>query len=323
MGRRRRRKQALLGRVQYGALLVLYGLLNLLPHRAALWIGASAGLLLYGLDRRHRRLVQEQLQTAFPDWPRAQVRQTARRCYANLGKSAAEFARLGRANRETILQWVTIEGMEHVERARQQGRGVLILTAHLGNWELLGVVYALTGHRLFPIARPLDNPWLNGLINRIRNRHGSEVVSKKAASAPRDIIHALRQGHTVGILLDQNMAPRDGVFVNFFGRSACTSTGLALIARRTGASVVPAFIVREARGRHRIIFQPPVELAHSRNVEEDVVINTARCTAVIERMVRAYPDQWLWMHRRWKSQPPTTQGRGDRNALLQATPSLP
>jgi KDO2-lipid IV(A) lauroyltransferase len=289
--------------IHYGGVLVLYGLFNLLPFRAAVWCGGAAGVVAYGLDRRHRQLVQQQLRMAFPNWSEPKIRQTARQCYANLGRSAAEFARLGYADRRTILGRVTVEGLDHVDRARQPGRGVLFLTAHLGNWELLAVVYTLLGYRLLPIARPLDNPWLNRLINRIRSRHGSEVISKKAASAPRDVIQALRRGDDVGILLDQNMAPYDGIFVDFFGRPACTSKGLALIARRTGAPVVPAFIVRERDGRHRIFFERPVELVRSQDLEQDLLTNTARCTAVIERAVRAYPDQWLWMHRRWKTQP--------------------
>ena len=323
MGRRRRKKQGLLGRVQYGAVLVLYGLLNLLPRRVALWIGAAGGSLVYWVDRRHRRLVQEQLQMAFPQWPAPTIRRVARECYANLGKSAAEFAQLGHAGRQTILDWVTVEGFEHVDRVRQQGRGVLFLTAHLGNWEMMAIVYTLLGYPLLPVARPLDNPWLNRLVDRIRSRHGGTVVSKKAGSAPREIIQALRRGDCVGILLDQNMAPYDGVFVNFFGRPACTAKGLALVARRTGAPVVPAFIIRRDDDRHRIVFEPPVELVRTRDLEEDVLVNTARCTAVIERMVRAHPEQWLWMHRRWKTQPPATAENGDRTRRLHATQTLP
>ncbi|MBI3620915.1 MAG: lysophospholipid acyltransferase family protein [Nitrospirae bacterium] len=305
MGRRRRRnKRGLLARLTYAGALLLYLILNGMPHRVALNIGEWGGWLLYGLDRRHRRLVQEQLRMAFPDWPASQVTRTARQCYLNFGRSAAEFARLGRADRDTILGWVTMEGREHLDRALAGGRGVLFVTAHLGNWELLAVVCNLLGYRLFPVARPLDNPWLNRLIDRIRSRHGSRIISKKADSAPRDLMRALRAGDCVGILLDQNMAPYDGVFVNFFGRPACTTKGLALIARRTGAPVLPAFIAREADGRHRVIVLPPVQLSRTNDVQRDIVTNTSRCTAVIEQMVRRYPDQWLWMHRRWKTQPP-------------------
>lgn len=303
MGRRRRNKRGLLARLLYGCVVTLYALLNWLPYRAALSLGVAGGWLLYRLDGRHRRLVQDQLRMAFPDWPFSRVREVAWNCYANFGRSAAEFARLGRADREAILGWVTVEGREHLDRAVAGGRGVLFVTAHLGNWELMGVVCNLLGYRLFPVARPLDNPWLNRLVDQIRSRHGSIVVSKKEESAPRELIQALRDGDCVGILLDQNMAPYDGVFVEFFGRPACTAKGLALIARRTGAPILPAFIVRETDGRHRLIVQPPVELSRTRDLERDVVTNTARCTAVIEQMVRRYPDQWLWMHRRWKTQP--------------------
>jgi KDO2-lipid IV(A) lauroyltransferase len=196
---------------------------------------------------------------------------------------------------------------------------VIFLTAHLGNWELMAAVCGMLGYRLFPVARPLDNPWLNRLIDRIRGRHGGMVVSKKAESAPTDLLNALRRGDLVGILLDQNAR---GIFVDFFSRPASTSTGLALIARRSGAPVVPAFIVREASDRHRILIQPPVDMARSRDLGADVTVNTARCTAVIERMVRAYPEQWLWLHRRWKTQPAAVTGNGERNSVLHATQSL-
>jgi Kdo2-lipid IVA lauroyltransferase/acyltransferase len=303
MVKRRRNKRGLWARLSYGAAVVAYALLNGLPERVALGLGSVAGRLIYLLDGRHRRLVRDQLHRAFPDWPDSEVGRVAGQCYEHFGRSAAEFARLGRADRETILGCVTVEGREHLDRALAGGRGVLFLTAHLGNWELMAVVCTLIGYRLFPVTRPLDNPWLNRLIDRIRSRHGSRVISKKDESAPRDLIQALRDGCCVGILLDQNMAPYDGVFVEFFGRPACTAKGLALIARRTGAPVVPAFIVREEDGRHRIMILPSVELSHGLDVKADVIANTARCTAVIEQMVRRYPAQWLWMHRRWKTQP--------------------
>jgi len=322
MGTRRRNKRGLAARVSYVAALALYALLNTLPNRLALRLGASGGRLICALDGRHRRIVQQQLGMAFPDWSTAQIRRTSWACYEHFGRSAAEFARLGRADRESILSGVTVEGREYLDRAVAEGRGVLFLTAHLGNWELMAVVCNLLGYRLYPVARPLDNPWLNRLIDRIRSRFGSTVISKKKESAPRDLVQALRDGSCVGILLDQNMASYDGVFVNFFGRPACTAKGLALIARRTGAPVVPAFIAREADGRHHIMILAPVEFSQGRDVKADVITNTARCTAIIERMVRRYPDQWLWMHRRWKTQPPAASTAGGAAPVLQTSHHL-
>lgn len=329
MGRRRRQQRGL-GRLLYAAtqtalsaaVVICYGLLTLLPHRVALRTGQAAGLLLYVFDGRHRRLAQEQLQRAFPQWSPAEIRRSARWCYTNLGASAAEFLRLGCSDRRAVLDRVAVEGLEHLERAHGRGRGVILLSAHFGNWELLGIVCSTLGYRFLPVARPLDNPWLNRLINRIRGRFGGEVVSKKAESAPRDMIQALRRGNLVGILLDQNVAADDGVFVNFFDRPACTSKGLALLARRTGAAVVPVFIVRETLDRHRILLQPPLELAATGDLHADVAVNTARCTAAIERMVRVHPEQWLWLHRRWKTQPPVAAGSAERSPALQPTQPL-
>jgi KDO2-lipid IV(A) lauroyltransferase len=322
MGTRRRKKRGLAARLSYVAALTLYALLNVLPNRLALRLGAAGGRLICAIDGRHRRIVQEQLRMAFPEWSTSQIRRISRACYEQFGRSTAEFARLGRADRESILSNVTVEGREHLDQALAAGRGVLFLTAHLGNWELMAVVCNLLGYRLYPVARPLDNPWLNRLIDRIRSRYGSTVISKKEESAPRDLVQALHDGSCVGILLDQNMAAYDGVFVNFFGRPACTAKGLALIARRTGAPVVPAFITREADGRHRILILPPVEFSHGRDVKADVITNTARCTAIIERMVRQYPEQWLWMHRRWKTQPPVASSAGAPAPVLQTSHHL-
>lgn len=304
--------------VQYVAVLVLYWLFNLLPYGMAVRLGAWIGAAIYGVDHRHRRSVQAQLRMVFPDWPASKIHQTARGCYANLGQSTAEFARLGRSDRETILSRVTVEGLEHLELARHGGRGVLCLGAHLGNWELLGIVITLLGHRMFPIVRPLNNPWLDGLVSRIRSRHGSEIVSKRAESAPRDMIQALRRGECVGILLDQNVKQDSGVFVPFFGRPACTAKGMALMARRTGAPVVPMFITREPSNRHRIVIQAPIEWERAPTIEQELTVNTARYTTAIERAVRTHPEQWAWMHPRWRTQL-AASGNGTPQPALQAS----
>lgn len=303
MGQRKRKRGGAWHWLEYGVAVACNAVLYLLPHRAALAVGRAAGLLLCAVDGRHRRVVWDQLRMAFPDWPEERLGEVARQCYRQLGMSAAEFFRLGRADRQTILNQIDVEGLEYVDRARAQGRGVILFSAHLGNWELMAIVITLLGYRLHPVARSLGNPWLNRLVNRIRGRYGSRVLDKKSEAAPGAIIQALRRGDFIGILLDQNMAPYDGIFVEFFGRPACTSKGLALVARRTGAPVLPAFIVREKVDRHRLIFGPPLEMAKSRDVERDILENTARCTAEIERTIRAHPDQWLWLHRRWKTQP--------------------
>ena len=258
---------------------------------------------MYRIDRRHRWLVQDQLRQAFPTWTPERIQTVAQQCYQNIGRSGAEFIKLGWMSRQAILDLVTVEGEEHVRAAARKGRGIIFLTAHLGNWELLAIVYALLGYTLFPVVRPLDNPLVNWLVVTIRSRHGSQIVSKKSESAARDVIAALRAGNAIGILLDQHRGPPDGIFVNFFGRPACTSKGLALIERRTGAPVLPAFIVRERDGRHVVHVKPPVEMVRSRDLDHDVYMNTARCTAAIEECIRAYPEQWLWQHRRWKTQP--------------------
>jgi KDO2-lipid IV(A) lauroyltransferase len=197
-----------------------------------------------------------------------------------------------------MLRLVEVEGLEHLERAATPGRGVLLLTAHLGNWELLAAAHVLTGRPLSEVVRPLDQPVLDRLVARLRRRTGVEVIPKQRGL--RGILDALRRGRMVGILLDQNASRAEGVFVPFFGTPASTSRGMALAALRSGAPVLPVFIRRGPDGRHRVQIQPEV----LRPVNRDPTAFTAALTAAIEAEVRRVPEQWLWAHRRWRTRPP-------------------
>lgn len=199
------------------------------------------------------------------------------------------------------LERIRMDGREHLERVMATHGRALIVTGHLGNWELLTVAHRLTGHPLTIVVRPLDSRWLNAVAERLRRKAGVELVDKRGALRP--LLAALRRGRLVAILLDQNAARRESVFVPFFGRLASTSKSLALLATRTDTPVVPIFIRREARGLHRVVVHPPLLPPAGEDADQAVVEMTRRCTEAIEAAIRAAPDQWLWVHNRWRTRP--------------------
>ena len=204
--------------------------------------------------------------------------------------------------RKGVSDIVVYDGLENYEQALARGKGVLFLTGHLGAWELSAFAHSLHGHPLWIVMRPLDNPYLNNLVNRYRTMYGNRTVGKD--DFVRGLLAATRAGEAIGILMDTNMTPPQGVFVNFFGIPACTASGLARIALRTDAAVVPGFTIWDEKTRkYTLRFDPAIELIRTGDDQADVVANTARFTSVIEDYVRRYPDQWLWVHRRWKTRP--------------------
>jgi KDO2-lipid IV(A) lauroyltransferase len=214
----------------------------------------------------------------------------------------AEVCHFPKYTRENLARVVVYDGFENFEQAFAQGKGLLFLTAHLGGWELSAFAHSLHGHPLRIVARPLDNVYLDRMVRRYRTMHGNTVVDKD--DFVRGILSAMKAGQTVGILMDTNMTPPQGVFVDFFGIPACTASGLARIALRTGAAVVPGFTIWDRTLRkYRLRFDPAVKLVRTGNLDTDTVTNTAIFTSIIENYVRQYPDQWLWVHRRWKTRP--------------------
>jgi KDO2-lipid IV(A) lauroyltransferase len=233
---------------------------------------------------------------------RRERRRILRGTYISLGRQLAEVCLFPRYTRENVSEIVVYEGFENFERAYARRKGVLFLTAHLGAWELSAFAHSLQGHPLAIVMRSLDNARVDRLIQSYRTTHGNRTVDKD--DFVRGLLAAMRDGETVGILMDTNMTPPQGVFVDFFGIPACTASGLARIALRTDAAVVPAFTVWDAKLRKYILrFDAAVELVRTGDDQADVVANTAKFTKVIEDYVRRYPDQWLWVHRRWKTRP--------------------
>jgi KDO2-lipid IV(A) lauroyltransferase len=277
--------------------------LGALPRPIARTAAAALAHLLYGATPRFRRIADRNLRMALPELRAAERRAITRGVYRSLGRLLAECARFPRLDSENIRKIVAYDGLEHYQAAVARGRGVLFLTAHLGPWELGAFAHALYGYPIHILYRPLDNARLNRLVNRYRTLSGNQLLDKRDAA--RGLIAALSRNETVGILADQNTSLEEGVFVEFFGIPASTTAGIARVALHTGSAVVPAFCVWDApTRRYRIQFEPPLEFTLSGDREDDIRAATQQMASVIERHIRRYPDQWLWIHRRWKTRPP-------------------
>jgi KDO2-lipid IV(A) lauroyltransferase len=276
--------------------------LGRLPRPLARSVGAGLGRVVFAVAGRLRRTGLRNLEVALAERPLEERERILRKLFRNLGWQLAEFCRMERYTPENTANWIRYEGLERFLAAEAEGRGVFILTGHLGAWELSSFYHSLMGHRMGMVIRRLDNRRLDAFVNRIRCRHGNKVLHKDDFA--RGLLTAMRHGESVGILMDTNMTPPQGVFVDFFGTQACTASGLARVALKTGAAVVPGFLVwEEAEGRYVLHFGERIPLPDSGHAEADVLELTQRCTSAIEAWVRRYPDQWLWIHRRWKTRP--------------------
>lgn len=274
-----------------------------LPASAAYALGEGAGGLAYRLDRRHRRITEENLARAFPGQDASNATPAlARAVFENLGRTAVDVARSDRLLLPGAHDVVAMEGFEPMLEARQRGKGVLFITAHFGPWELLPLVHAMHFGPIHVVARPLDNPHLDDWLTAVRERGGNRIIRKR--EAVQAILQVLRHGETVGILIDQHISEREGVVVPFFGRPASTAFAPALIAMRSGAAVFPVGILREGQGRYRVRAAAEVGVRRSGDLKADLVENTARFTAAIEALIRERPDHWFWVHRRWKTSLP-------------------
>jgi KDO2-lipid IV(A) lauroyltransferase len=252
---------------------------------------------------RLRHVGTRNLSLALPQLPLAERTRILRGVYRSLGWQLVEFCRMPRYTPDNTRGWLRTEGLEHYLAAKARGKGVLIVTGHLGAWELSSFYHSLMGHPMGMVIRRLDNRPLDDFVNGIRCLHGNRVLHKDDFA--RGLLTAMRAGETVGILMDTNMTPPQGIFVEFFGRLACTASGLARVALKTGAAVLPGFMVWEPAERTYVLhFGPELEFAHTEDAEADIRAATALCTQAIEAWIRRYPDQWLWIHRRWKTRPP-------------------
>jgi Kdo2-lipid IVA lauroyltransferase/acyltransferase len=239
---------------------------------------------------------------AFPEKSEHERLQILRGCFQNIGRLLVEFSHFPELTRENIEKYVVVDGFENYAEAVRRGRGVIYLTGHLGAWELGSFSHSIFGYPLKFVVRPIANSRVEELISRYRTLGGNAPIHRR--SAGREILQALRRNEAVGILFDQNTTRSEGVFADFFGIPAATTPAIATFALRTGAAVVPAFLLWDANlKKHRLTFAPAVELVETGDKATDIIENTKRFNQVLECYVRKHPDQWLWIHRRWKTRP--------------------
>ena len=289
-------------KLEYAAAWPFLKIMGILPRPLARAFAIAMARLVYLLHFRLRQVGMRNLAMVFPEKSLTERRRILRGVFSSLGRQLAELCQFPRYTAENIGDVVVYDGLDNFQNAYSRGKGVLFLTAHFGGWELSAFAHSLHGHWLHVVMRPMDNPYLDRLLQSYRTMHGNKVVPKD--DFVRGLLGAMRAGETVGILMDTNMTPPQGVFVDFFGIPACTASGLARIALRTDAAVVPGFTIwEEAMGKYRLRFDPAVQLIRTGNLEADVIANTQKFTSIIEEYARKYPDQWLWVHRRWKTRP--------------------
>ena len=283
-------------RIEWLCVRLLIAILARVPKPVALGIASLATRLLNISAPKLRRVGRINLSFAFPDHSPTQNEAILDSMFRSLARMLVVFARFPSLNCNNIGEWIRYDGREHFEAAKKAGKGVLFYTAHLGNWELSAFAHGLMSEPMAIVVRPLDNPFLDALAQRYRAWGGNEVIAKKDA---RPLLRTIQTNRAVGILADQNAAPEEGVFVDFFGKAACAHAGFARLAARTGAAVIPGYALwEESEGRYVLRFFPPVVMTG------DETVDTQRLHSHLEAVIRAHPDQWLWIHRRWKTRPP-------------------
>ncbi len=289
-------------KLEYAAAWPFIKILGLMPRPLSRGFAIAIAQVVYLLHFRLRQVGMRNLEMVFPEKTLAERKRILRGVFTSLGRQLAELCQFPKYTTENIDEVVVYDGLENYERAYARGKGVLFLTAHFGGWELSAFAHSLHGHWLHVVMRPMDNEYLDRLLQSYRTMHGNKTVAKD--DFVRGLLAAMKAGETVGILMDTNMTPPQGIFVDFFGIAACTASGLARIALRTDAAVVPGFTIWDPElQKYQLRFDPALELVRTGNLEADIAANTQRFTKVIEDYVRKYPDQWLWVHRRWKTRP--------------------
>jgi KDO2-lipid IV(A) lauroyltransferase len=292
-------------RAEHALLLGAAAVLQGLPRGSSARLGRALSRLVFAFARSRNRILEENLSAAFPEMPGAERRRIARACRELFGSTILEFVESTSFSREEIERRVGVAGVENLQSARQRGKGVFILSAHIGSWELGAIRAGLLGEPISPVVRPLDNPLLERELHRRRTRLGNRVIAKRDAA--REILRALRGNQTVAILIDQNVIAEEAVFVPFFGRPAATSPSLALLQLKTDAAVVPVFTFPAGNGGYRLEFQTPILASEFDDPTADRTERVRRATArymeVTEAAVRRQPEAWLWMHNRWRTRP--------------------
>lgn len=288
--------------VEYVFAKTLIWLFGSLPHPIAYLVGDIAAWIGYTVANRQRQSGMQNLRMALPHLSESKRRKIIHGVFRNLGRLLVEFSRFPKLTKESISQLVEYEGFDHYVQAHNHGKGILYLTAHIGVWELAPFAHSVYGYPLKFLVRSIDNPLIDGLITRLRTCSGNTLIRR--TNATREVLKALQNNEAVGFLIDQNTTRNEGIFADFFGIPAATTPGLATFALRTNAAVIPAYMRwDEGRRRHILHFDPPLNLVRTGDRRKDILENTKMFNRVLEDFVRQFPEQWLWIHRRWKTRP--------------------
>ncbi|MFP3870722.1 MAG: lysophospholipid acyltransferase family protein [Syntrophobacteria bacterium] len=274
-----------------------------IPQKPVHTAGSFLGLLAYILDRRHRRIVRRNLQFTHPEWSQDRIRELSRAVFQNVGVTILETCQILSFSREDVLKRVRIRREQHLLNAMENPRGAIIISAHLGNWEMAHIFASCyAGIPLVLVARELRLKALSRRVHRLRTRFGNVILDKSGAVP--QLSRALHQGRPVGLLIDQGTTRSEGVEISFLGGTVSATPAAALLARRHRCPVVPAFCIREADGGLTFIVEPPLALKRTKDLRADVRDNTQMMNDAVENAVRAYPEQWFWFHKRWKRHHP-------------------
>jgi len=294
-------------RLEYAAAWPFIKILGTLPRPLARAFAIGLALIVYRLHSRLRRVGMRNLAMVFPEKSEAERARILRGEFISLGRQLAEVCHFPQYTLDNVNEVVVYDGFENYQQAHARGKGVLLFAGHFGGWELSSFVLSMHGHWMHVLMRGMDNQYLGRLILHYRTMHGNTAVDKD--DFVRGLLSAMRANEVVGMLIDTNMTPPQGIFVDFFGIPACTASGMARIALKTDAAVVPTFTIWDRDlGKYRLRFDPALELVRTGDLEADIKANTQMFTKVIEDYVRKYPDQWLWVHRRWKTRPEGEKG---------------
>jgi KDO2-lipid IV(A) lauroyltransferase len=284
------------------------GLLRLLPRRVALALLRSLGRLAFALASGPRHRAIEHLTMVYGDQKSpAEIKELARRVFIHFATAAADFVRIPVIIKQGINRLVSASGIEHLDRAFATGDGLLMITCHFGNWEILGAWLAQNGYPMSVVGTSLFDPRLDRILVETRNRAGYTNITR--GKGTREIIRTLKKGEAVGMLIDQD-TKADGVFVDFFGRPAYTPTGPVVLARRLNLPIIPIFAYLKDDFTYQVECLPPLDLVKTENEDSDIRINTQKCSDAYEAMIRRFPEQWVWMHKRWKTRPEQFSGNG-------------
>ena len=287
----------------YLAARTLIGITWYLPFEIKSSIGAIGGFISFLIFKNDRLRAMENFRFALGiKFSENEIRKIVRTAFINLGRNALEALHIPRLNLSNFKNYITFEGLEHLEEGFKKGKGIVVITGHIGNWELFSTTASMIGHPVTVIARRYSNQWIDRMIKKFRTSQGTNIIIRKKgyeSQMMKEAIKALRQNGILGLLIDQ-YTRKGSVCVDFFGKPATAPVGPAIFASRTGATVLPGCVIRKNKYRHVVKIYPPVEVVNTGDREKDIYVNTANFTKAIEMMIREYPSQWAWMHDRWK-----------------------